>query len=515
MSDIILINPKLNVLYSFDFLVAKSIPLSLGYIAAYLQERNYTVQIIDEEVEVLSERKLREITADKRQLFGISCLTPTAGRAYQLSGLIKSVFPSSTVILGGIHCTALPEEALAHSSVDLVVRGEGEPVIEEIVCRHHQGKDFTNIPSCSYRRNGGIVHNPVAPLIDIDSLPNIPFHMFDSKVYDMGFMFSSRGCPYDCAFCSQRAVNGKTFRYRSTEKVIAELKALTAAYQPSNIVFLDDIFTVNKKRVRELCTAMVRAGLHTRAEYSITTRGDCIDQEILTMLRSANFKGLNVGVETASDVLMQVINKNESVSDIVKGIRLAQQHGFTIDTTFIYGIPGETRADRVESLRLATFLDVDKARFNNATPYPGTKFYEIARRENNLNIVGHWENFTPTGVLASSNPDAAALPYYPQGSTPQEIIRDVIQANMLYFLAPKRLGRLFRNLFDRRGTKWLVLPQGWWASPKCIIGIFQVAALSVKRLFLLMIWGTQGQLLTQFKTNKPEESESTKFYSLS
>ncbi|MDD3374500.1 MAG: radical SAM protein [Candidatus Omnitrophica bacterium] len=502
MYDIILINPKSNTLQSFDFLIAKSIPLSIGYIASYLEDKNYNVKIIDEEVEMITKEKLLQMTNNKKQLFGVSCLTPTISRGYKLANLIKSIFPESTIVFGGIHCTVLPEEVLGNPCVDLVVRGEGEPVIEQIVLHHRQGKNFKDILSCSYRSNGTIIHNPIAPLIDINSLPSIPFHMFDSKIYDMGFMISSRGCPYNCAFCSQRIINGNVFRYRSTEKVIAELQTLTTMYQPSNIVFLDDIFTVSKTRVRDLCQAIIQNNLHTKAEYSISTRGDCIDDEILKELRSANFTGLNIGVETASEKLMKFINKNETVSDIVKGIQLAKKYNFGIDTTFIYGIPGETRADRVASFNLAVSLSPDKARFNNATPYPGTKFYDVAKRENNLNIIGHWENFTPTGVLASNSPNRSFLPYYPQGSTPEEIIEDVIQANMLYFLQPKRLKGLIKNMFDRKGTKWFVLPNQWWKEPKYIKGLFLIFLLTLKRLILLIKWGLQGKLLTQFKKKK-------------
>src|SRR5208283_2651439 len=225
MPDIIFINPKVDkVLGSFDFLVAKSIPLGLGYLAAYLLERNYSVKIIDEEVEKLTIEKIRNITDTDEQLFGISCMTPNVSRGYKLADLIKSVFPKAIVMFGGIHPTVVPEEVLGKPSVDLVVRGEAESVIEEIVGNHKKGLGFKNILSCSYRDNGKMVHNDKAPLIDINLLPDIPYHLFDSKVYDMGFVISSRGCPYNCVFCSQRAINGNVYRYRSTEKVINELQ---------------------------------------------------------------------------------------------------------------------------------------------------------------------------------------------------------------------------------------------------------------------------------------------------
>jgi len=499
MPDIIFINPKANRLGSFDFLVAKSVPLGLGYLAAYLMERNYTVKIIDEEVDRLTVEHVKRITDKENQLFGISCMTPNISRGYELADLIKSIFPKSTIIFGGIHPTVVPDEILGRPSIDLVVRGEAEPIIEEIIINHRSGIGFKNVLSCSYRDNGKVIHNEKAPLIDINLLPNIPYHLFDSKVYDMGFVISSRGCPYNCVFCSQRAINGNVYRYRSTDKVINELQTLITQYSPSNIIFFDDIFTINKKRIFELCQGIIENGLNTKAEFTMVTRGDCVDDALLQRLREANFTGLAFGVETASEALMKMINKKETVQDIVNGINLAKKYNFLVDTVFIYGLPGESRADRVASFNLACSLGVSKARFNNATPYPGTGLYQMAKEENNLNIIGAWENFNPTGVLTAKNPFKHHLPYYPKGSTKEEIIMDVIQANMLYFLQPKRLFALLRNVFDRKGTKWLVLPPKWWLNPHYIRSAFEVIILNLRRLSLLAKWKLQGKLLTQYK----------------
>lgn len=499
MPDIIFINPKEKRLGTFDFLVAKSVPLGLGYLAAYLMERNWNVKIIDEEIEKLTPESIKSVTDIENQLFGISCMTPNVARGYKLADMIKSVLPKSTVIFGGIHPTVMPEEVLSKPSIDLVVRGEAEPVIEKIVINHKNGVGFKDIRSCSYRDNGKIMHNPPTPLIDINLLPDIPYHLFDSEIYDMGFLISSRGCPFNCVFCSQRAINGNIYRYRSTEKVIHELQTLITKYAPSNIVFFDDIFTIHKKRVYELCDTMIEKGLHTKAEFCMVTRGDCVDDALLQKLKDANFTGLAFGVETASEKLMKMIDKKETVQDIVNGINLAKQHGFTVDIVFIYGLPGESRADRVASFNLARSLEVAKARFNCATPYPGTRLYQIAKEENVLNKVGDWDNFHPTGVLTSSEPFEFPLPYCPKGSTKEEIIMDTLQANMLYFLQPKRLWTLIKNAFDRKGTKWLVLPPKWWMDIHYIRCMFDVIILNGKRFLWLIKWKLQGKLLTQYK----------------
>lgn len=501
MPDIIFINPKSNRLGCFDFLIAKSVPLGLGCLAGYLLERNYDVKLIDEEVEMLDHDKIRSLADNDRPLFGLSCLTPNIQRGYELADIIKSIFPKSTVVFGGIHPTVMAEEVLSRPSADYVVRGEAEPMIEQLVLNHRTGKDFYDVPGCTYLKDGKLVNNPSPPLIDVNLLPETPYHLFDSKVYDMGFIMSSRGCPFDCSFCSQRAINGTRYRYRSTEKVVAELKKLIELYAPSNIVFFDDIFTVNKKRVVALCKAMIENGLHKKAEYTIVTRGDCLDEPLLEALKNANFTGMAIGIETANEILMQDINKGETVQENIDGIRLAKKYDFKIDLIYILGLPGETRADRFAALKLAQDLDVAKARFNYITPYPGTKLYDIAKEENALNKVGVWENFSPTIILSSMKPFECDLPYAPKGRDRDEVIMDIIQTNMLYFLQPRRLGRLLRAAFTREGTKWLVLPEKWWKNPKYIKGVIDVLTLNIQRLFLLLKWKFQGKLLTQMDKN--------------
>lgn len=497
MPDIIFINPKSNRLGCFDFLIAKSVPLGLGCLAGYLLERNYDVKLIDEEVEPLTLEKIRSLSDNDRPLFGLSCLTPNIQRGYELADMIKSVFPKSTVVFGGIHPTVMQEEVLSHASADYVVRGEAEPMIEQLVLNHRVGKDFYDVPGCTYLKDGVLVNNPSPPLIDVNLLPETPYHLFDSKVYDMGFIMSSRGCPFDCSFCSQRAINGTKYRYRSTEKVVAELTRLISLYAPSNIVFFDDIFTVNRKRVIALCKAMIEAGLHKKAEYTIVTRGDCLDEILLEALKSANFTGMAIGIETANELLMKDINKGETVQENIDGIRLAKKYDFKIDLVYILGLPGETRADRFAALKLSKDLDVAKARFNYITPYPGTHLYDVAKEEGALNKIGDWENFSPTAVLSSMSPFECELPYLPPNRDNKEVIMDVIQANMLYFLQPTRLWRLIRASFNREGTKWLVLPEKWWQKPKYIKGVITVISLNIQRLFLLFKWKLQGRLLTQ------------------
>ena len=147
--------------------------------------------------------------------------------------------------------------------------------------------------------------------------------------------------------------------------------------------------------------------------------------------------------------------------------------------------------------------NASKARFNNATPYPGTRLFDMAKEEKNLKVIGDWENFHPTGALTSSNSFEWPIPYYPKGTTKEELIMDVIHANMLYYLQPKRMWKLVKASINRKGTKWLVLPPKWWMNIHYIKGIFKVLLLNMKRFMWLIKWKFQGKLLTQYKEKRP------------
>ena len=311
----------------FDFLVTKSVPLGLGYLAAYLMERNCSVKIIDEEVKKITPENIKDITDNDEQLFGISCMTPNVGRGYELANLIKSAYPKSTIIFGGIHPTVAPDEVISKPSIDLVVRGEAEPVIEQIVTSHKKGFGFKDILSCSYKDSGKIVHKPMAPLIDINLLPDIPYHLFDSKIYDMGFIISSRGCPYNCAFCGAHSVHGRRARHRSVDNVIEELKLLKNKYNARGIYFQDSTFLIDKKYVIELFNRMIDERLNL--VWACNTRVNTVDESILKLMKRAGCWMIVYGIESGNQKSLDLMRKGVTVEQNERAVRLTEKAGIT------------------------------------------------------------------------------------------------------------------------------------------------------------------------------------------
>lgn len=485
----ILINPRSTKFGIFDRYVPLSVPIGIGHLAGYLQSRNKNAEILDEHVEPVS-RELLERTVAKLSppyIFGISILTASVHRSYEIARMIKELYPDSKVVTGGIHPTVLPDEILANLYIDVVVRGEGEEVLDGLYDAIKEGKDYSSLAGLSFRSGGKIVHNSEAGLPDLAKLPPFPYHIFDSHGdrYNFGFIASSRGCPYDCIFCSQRSISGQKFRYVPTHLVIDEIDLLLNRYGQTHVNFVDDNFTANKPRVRQLCEEMIRRKFSEKATFDCQTRADAVNEEVLILLKNAGFRLINFGLETSSERLMILLNKRETVQQNIDAVRLSKRLGFGVSGTFIFGLPSETREDRWQAYRLAKELDLDYVRFNNATPYPGTRLYEIAQEENGLYIEKDWQNLNACATLVQDAHTEVHLPYVPKGTDEGLLKKDIIKANLYFSLRPMRVLKLLAKRVGPAG--WFYLPPRWYLKPWEWLSLFKLG-LSLLRSFVRAIF---------------------------
>ncbi len=463
----ILINPRSTKFGIFEKYVPLSVPIGIGYLAGYLISHHKKVEIIDEHTGPITKDLLED--AIKKigppYIFGISVLTTCVKRSYEIAGTIKNSYPESKVILGGIHPTILPEEILKNRNIDFVVRGEGEAILAELHDAIRNNSDYSRIRGISFKKGNNVIHNPGADLPDLAELPPFPYYLFDKNLdrYNFGFIASSRGCPYDCIFCSQRIISGHRFRYVPPEVVIGEIDLLINRYRQTHINFVDDSFTVNKERITRLCEGMIGKLFYEKATFDCQTRADAVDDDILELLKRAGFRLINFGLETASERLMVLLNKKETVQENIDAVRLAKKHGFGVSGTFIFGLPTETREERWQAYRLAKELDLDYVRFNNATPYPGTELYEMAKKENRLSIEEDWANLNACGSLVQDSITGSRLPYVPSTCDEETLKKDIVKANLFFSL---RINRVLRLLTKRIGPAgWFYLPPRWYLKP--------------------------------------------------
>ncbi len=463
----IFISPAYNrkqKLGGFSKYVPISVPIGIGYLAGYLVKHGRRVKILDEEIVCVSEPLLDECTRlfERPYIFGFSCLTAGIARGLELAGLIKKRYPHSIVIFGNIHPTVMPNDVLKDEDVDIVVRGEGEETLNLLYERIKNNRTYDDIKGISFRKDGCVIHNSDATLPDLTKIPRFPYHLFDHHQdrYELGFVASSRGCPYDCMFCSQRSISGRRYRFFSSEVVMESLDELVNKYKRTYITFADDSFLMKKERVMDLCERIIAKGFHKKAIFDCQARGDTVDDNILTTLKVAGFRTIHFGIETASERLMKLIDKKETVEEIINGIKLTKKHGLQVSSTFILGLPTETKEERRATYRLAKELSLDYVRFNNATPYPGTKLYEIAVEENRFNPGKDWENLNACGTLVESPFKENPLAYVPCTASEDDLRHDILKYNLYYSFRPQSIYKILKEKTGPAG--WLALPQRWY-----------------------------------------------------
>jgi anaerobic magnesium-protoporphyrin IX monomethyl ester cyclase len=421
------------------------IPLGLLSIAAVLEARHYEVAVYDGRVEGADPAARRahraghirgagwqEISAFLRRsspdIVGISCpFTTQSEVALQLAEVVKRTDERILTVMGGPHASTQPEAILAQSpSVDLVVTGEGEYALAEIAEFREGRRALADIPGLVYRREGAIVRNGRRDAIRrLDDLPLPAYHLIDLEKYfalkrgaadsDLSrprfdypgserslSVITSRGCPFDCVFCSIHLHMGKRYRAHSARYVLDHLETLVNAYGVNHVHFEDDNLTLDRDRFFQILDGIERRGLRLTWDTPNGVRADTLDREILEKCRRTGCVYLIMGVESGDqEVLDRVVRKQLSIDTIFAVAEQAQEVGIDLRSFFIIGFPGETLAQIRTTLEVALRLYRRYRVQPNlmfATPLPGTRLYDICREKGYLQ-----QPVTPASLAAATS----------------------------------------------------------------------------------------------------------------
>lgn len=435
-----------NALKIFQPFLPIFVPIGIGYLMAVLERDGIKSICFDEQIDENISEKIDDYvnTIEPPYIFGFSIITNTFKNALSFSKELKIKYPDSYIVFGGIHPTAMPDEVMAYDHIDIVVRGESEDVITELFKCLKTRKEVSHILSVSYRKEGQIYHNPRSKGIEnLDDLPSFPYERFLDKKYDFGFVASSRGCPYDCFFCSNKINSQRKFRYRSAESVVKDLSLLYHKFNRKYVFFLDDNLTVNHTRIKELADAIKRSDIYKKMHFNFQARGDNCNEEVLQLLFDVGFKGVYFGIETASEDLMRIVNKGETVGQVVNAISIAKKIGYHVSGNFIFGLPGETHIDRINAIKLTKNLNLDLVKYNNIAPYPGTEIYDKAKKENRLNIIGLYENINSVSSFIEDPFNKVPFAYVPIGNTEKQIRFDIMLGYFNFYFNWKKLKGVF------------------------------------------------------------------------
>ena len=293
------------------------------------------------------------------------------------------------IIMGGPHCTFLPEESLKYA--DYVVRGEGEDTLTELIEHLESGKSLRDIRGLSFREGDALVHNPDRPLIqDLDSWPVPDFSLVHNwQKRTVIPIATSRGCPFGCKFCSVIQMFGRKYRFKSIERVMQEIRAVSA--RKAHIFFVDDNFAADKERTKMLLRNILDEGI--QLEWSAQVRTDAArDPELVDLMSRTGCFAVFVGFESINPRTLSLYNKRQGVDDIVRCIETFKKASIGIHGMFVFG--GDT--DDIETIRstqkFATRLGINSVQFLMLTPLPGTPVFDDLLRQGRL-IHTNWEKY--------------------------------------------------------------------------------------------------------------------------
>lgn len=399
--DLLLVYPPWPAAKGRARLISTLPPLGVLSIAANVEHHGYNVQVCDAHAEQLDDEEIRQRIRELQPRFvGLSVLTSQALAAHVIARIAKEEVPDCIVIAGGVHAEAMPVRMLRNSSIDAVIRGDGEDAMVELL----SGRPIADTAGASHRVDGSVTHNPARQVqMDLDAYPMPAYHLIDFDLYYPGAttyrqlpainLLMTRGCPGKCTFCNSAKT---TLRSRSPASMVEQIKHLYHAYGIRQFQFYDDTFTVLKKNCLEFCERLAAENLDV--SWIGFIRGDCFSDKIAAAMKKAGCHQVLVGVETGSDIIAERIGKPIDRARYKRAVEIAHRHGLEVRASFIIGSLDETWDTMEDSLQMALELDFDFVQLFISTPYPGTAMYNEAMERGWLRAES-WDAYGQARVL--------------------------------------------------------------------------------------------------------------------
>ena len=364
--------------------------LGILFLAAVTRQNGFPTLLVDAAALNLdSDALLARVRAARPNVLGLSATTFSIFHAAAFAARVREIFPKITVIIGGPHVSAAPQETMERfPEFDLAVLGEGEETIAELLKVLDSGGDLAQVSGIVMRRADGIITTRRRTfLADLDTLPypawdflegfpeRYPPATFKVKQLPAASLVTSRGCPNRCIFCD-RSVFGSNCHAFSAEYVIGMLRYLVEEFGIREFSFEDDTFTTFKKRLVAICEGIISLGMNI--SWSCLGRVNGIDAETLALMKRAGCWQISFGIESGSQEILTTIHKNVTLEQIERAVGLCRAAGILSKGFFIVGHPGETRQTLRQSLDFALRLPLDDISVTMLTPFPGTEIYERA-----------------------------------------------------------------------------------------------------------------------------------------
>jgi radical SAM superfamily enzyme YgiQ (UPF0313 family) len=385
-------------------------PLGLGYISSFVKQYGYDVSFMDMNVQDTSHKDIAKfVCQEKPTLVGISFMTPQFYAAKNIADVVKEAAPEVSVVLGGAHPSVMPRRSLEEiPSADFVVFGEGEITtlgLLEFLSKRRGA--LAGISGLAWRKNDAIMLNSPRPLLnDLDALPFPDRDLIDQSLYrhqsflsyykHVQTIYTSRGCPGRCVYCASGYKLRCRVRVRSVDRIMDEISLLRDRYNMDYLLIKDDSFTLNKRRIKEFCAALMKR--HAGLRWHCMCRVDTVNYDVLSIMKDAGLNDVFFGIESGNDQILKNAGKGVTTADNRKAVEAADSLGIRTYGAFILGLPGDTAETIQQTIEFACSLPLTMAGFSILIPYPGTKVFEDYYPFDESNSLDYHAFIASTGV---------------------------------------------------------------------------------------------------------------------
>ncbi len=382
-------------------------PLGILYVAAVLERADHEVRVTAAEVLGLDYRSIsREVAEFDAPLLGLTITTENRFDVFQLAAALKKDHPEKIIMVGGPHATMAGADMIEHvREIDLAVIGEGEDTVLELLNCLQSGwneEELARVRGIIFRRSGKVFFSGRRPLIqDLDGLPQPAKHLIPLKSYNFSWpvsgrqlpaanMMTSRGCPFNCNFCSTPVTWGRRVRGYSVERLIAEMRCNIDQAGAEYIWFYDDTFNFSRERLHAVCRSIIREKLNIR--FAAEIRIDALERDDLEILAEAGLHFFSFGVEAGSErVRREIIHKNIATEKAYQVVDWANELGLRPNAFFIFSHPTETWSEARRTIKIMEdFREKAEISVSILHIYPGTELEKRARTEGVLPADFSW-----------------------------------------------------------------------------------------------------------------------------
>ncbi|MCC7309538.1 MAG: B12-binding domain-containing radical SAM protein [Acidobacteria bacterium] len=461
-----------------------TLPIALTYLAATLEKAGYAAKIVDcrgadadnirltpdgrFKVQGLDTQRSIEMIDPESDIIGVSIMfSQEWPQIRDYVNQVAAAFPNALIIVGGEHPTAMPEYTLRDCpAIDYVVRGEGELTLLDLVHRIRTGQRPEEVSGVAYLANDVFIEASLsARMGDIREMPRPAWHLIDVEPYfqpnfTMGIshgrnmaMLATRGCPYQCTFCSNPTMWTTRYVMRPVEDVVDEIEDYVKKYQINSVDFYDLTAIVKREWILQFIAELEKRELNVTWQLPSGTRSECLDDEVIGGLARTGCEFLVYAPESGSKRTLEMIKKRVNLENLERSIKIAVRHGIVTKVNFIIGFPAETRKDIIQTLLFVfklAFLKVDDCNITAFSPYPGSELFRELQDEGAIGQIDD-EYF---GNLMTQFDFTVTRTFCRNVGPSQIVFLRVVGMSFFYGLSylrsPGKIFRLVKSVFQQR-----------------------------------------------------------------